>query len=665
MQTKHISLIAQTAFASGDNAATFSHFLPPPTLSFRKMASEAKVQVRLMSANSLRAVNVGKGASDPYAVVTLRRTGETKTTVVCLNTVDPKWYHNLDFKARPDDVLDIRIFDKNLVAGDRDLGTVSVIISDALRETEAVLSEAAFLGKHQSQPQQMYNYASQSYSGSFHNSSLPYPPLRPHQHPPPPPPEPPHAHHFSQHTQQQQQPQQHGNNEPYFPFFPNLQIPNPLRPNNDQDFTTDQSLMENVYIPSAPPLTPPPESEPEFQPTQPYISQPPLPSQQTPSLYPHVPTPPPHVPSATNPVPPPPPPLFASQPAPPPSISHSTFRSSSDSHRSGAPTPSYGLTRADVTLQRSMTRSYPVSPRGWISLVVAPGTMEDLARSAPRNRYKRFQTHKFSEQVGNIGKLPFQNRVGHSVGNMLKKGAEMSGPLKQALDLFQPVQAAFQEHSTWKVDMRDVDTVFHGKRHGWNRNYPAAQKIFQGKSSHVSRLVVQMQHSYLYGGASGIKPLVMMRKDLLEVTGNLLDASDFIELMEDGIRRGKPRMFTYVLMAERLYMAETGAKFFRDMMSKHAMHCSASPEVVYAGELHFRKLPTVSGERKLTLVVDNNSGTYTPDKADLPLVADVFRRNFAGLQVVALDYKDPLLEQYRSDVSSGESGAVAYNNGMR
>lgn len=314
-----------------------------------------------------------------------------------------------------------------------------------------------------------------------------------------------------------------------------------------------------------------------------------------------------------------------------------------------------------------MTRTYPISPRGSVRLVIAPGTIQDLAASAPRNHYKRFQTHKFTEQVGNIGKLPFQNRVGHSVQSILKKGAEKASPLQHALDLFQPVHQAFQEHSTWKIDMRDVDDVFRGKRHGWNTEYPAAQKIFQGKSSAVMRTAVQMQHSYLYGGASGIKPLVMMRKDLLEVTGNLLDGSDFLELMEYGIRRGKPRMFTYVLMPERLYMAETGAKFFRDMMSKHAMHCSASPQVVYAGELHFRRSPIGSGDPELTLVLDNNSGTYAPNEKDLPLVAEVFRRNFAGLLVVALDYKDPLLEQYRSELpfNSAESGAMSVDNSSR
>lgn len=355
--------------------------------------------------------------------------------------------------------------------------------------------------------------------------------------------------------------------------------------------------------------------------------------------------------------PPPPPNAFASSHPEP--VSDLPYRGASRDTFADASFPSgwrhssglvhSGPAAADVLLQRNMTRSYSVSQQGRINIVVAPGWLADLAGSAPRNHFKRFQTHKFSEQVGNIGKIPFQNKVGNSVGKVLKSGAAKSKSLHAALDVLQPVQSAFQEHSTWKIEMRDVVDIFGEKRHPWNRDYQAAQKIFQGKASIVTRRVVQMQHAYLYGGASGIKPLVHVRKDLLEITGNILDAQDFLNLMEYGIRRGKPRMFTYVLMPGRLYVAETGAKFFRDMMSKHAMHCSASPEVVYAGELHFRHSPVASGT-EIRLIIDNNSGTYAPGKEDLPLVEEVFRRNFAGLHVTALDFQDPLLVQYSNEL---------------
>lgn len=306
-----------------------------------------------------------------------------------------------------------------------------------------------------------------------------------------------------------------------------------------------------------------------------------------------------------------------------------------------------GIKCLDAKRQRMLTREYDVWPQGKLHLVIVPANLVDLASAAPRNHYKRFQIHKFSEQMCSAGKMTIHSKLGEGVVKLLKTGADALPPLHSMAELAHPVEAVFQEHSTWKIEMREVTAVFKQKRQGWNRKYSQAQRIFQGSGSVLKRKLVQMQHAYLYGGASGVQPLVNIRKDLLEVTGNIIDAYDFLELMEYGIRRGKPRMFTYVLMEQKLYMAETGAEFFRDIMSKHAMHCSAAPEVVYAGELHFRRAPQGSNEPPIQLVVDNNSGTYAPDKEDLPKVEEVFRRNFDGLHVTALDFQDPLLARYR------------------
>lgn len=129
-------------------------------------------------------------------------------------------------------------------------------------------------------------------------------------------------------------------------------------------------------------------------------------------------------------------------------------------------------------------------------------------------------------------------------------------------------------------------------------------------------------------------------------TGALCGGDQFLELFNYGVRGRKPRMFTYVLKENKLYIAETGANFFMDMNSKHAMHANADEEVVYAGELHFRMRTGEREKRTYILVVDNNSGTYAPAKEDLPRVREVFRRNFANLEVQALDFKDPRLKEY-------------------
>lgn len=301
---------------------------------------------------------------------------------------------------------------------------------------------------------------------------------------------------------------------------------------------------------------------------------------------------------------------------------------------------------ADANMQRMMNLRYDVAPLGSLSLIVAPAWLDNLGRTAPVKPYKKFQIHEHPTHGPHAPKTSMAT----SVSSLVKKGVEKTRPLQNAVNILQPIQAVFQEYSTWKITLLGVLDVFGDKRHSWNRHHVPAQKIFSGKTSLVTRRAVQMQHAYLYGGGSGLKPVQNMRKEMQEVTGNLLDSFDFLQLLNYGIRRGKPRMFTYVLMPNRLYVAETGAKFFRDIMSKHAMHSSASAEVVYAGEMHFRRASPGSNEPDMRLIVDNNSGTYSPGREDLPKVEDVFRRNFPGLSVTALHFQDPLLKQYIRDI---------------
>jgi len=49
------------------------------------------------------------------------------------------------------------------------------------------------------------------------------------------------------------------------------------------------------------------------------------------------------------------------------------------------------------------------------------------------------------------------------------------------------------------------------------------------------------------------------------------------------------------------------------------------------------------------LVIDNNSGTYSPSKDLLPLLQDVFKANFPDMEVEALDREDPKLIEYMKD----------------
>jgi hypothetical protein len=193
-----------------------------------------------------------------------------------------------------------------------------------------------------------------------------------------------------------------------------------------------------------------------------------------------------------------------------------------------------------------------------------------------RNKYKMFVTFKFSEKVKTeVVTKPFK-MLGKRV---LSKAAEVAKPVT---DKVKPLHHVGKEFPTWKVDMLYVYQVFGAKRQGWNRNYEAARKIFE---SSTVRGVVKAQHAMLYGG-TGAPGMTNVRHSLMAETGAISGGMEFVELLRMGMRSGKSRMFTYVLKPDRLYIAETGADFFLDMNSKHAVrqterHACSFTDVYY------------------------------------------------------------------------------------
>lgn len=130
------------------------------------------------------------------------------------------------------------------------------------------------------------------------------------------------------------------------------------------------------------------------------------------------------------------------------------------------------------------------------------------------------------------------------------------------------------------------------------------------------------------------------------------------------------RTFTYVITLDGLMrFTETGKEFGIDLLSKHTMHSDGAVYIACSGEFLVRRLetPTASGDAEpgqpthpddaieggpprtpppakpqyYQLVIDNDSGTYRPDKSVLPDLRAYLQRNFPGLGVVALACDDP------------------------
>ncbi|OBZ75871.1 hypothetical protein A0H81_04973 [Grifola frondosa] len=210
-------------------------------------------------------------------------------------------------------------------------------------------------------------------------------------------------------------------------------------------------------------------------------------------------------------------------------------------------------------------------------------------------------------------------------------------------------------YSTWKVYIKGVRMFFGDTVQHWNRNYKAAQAIFQGPASIAVRSTIQAGHRMLYarttrngfGVINGLEDILQLLHGGKESTGS---RSQFAH-------RIKPAVYTYIIAVDddSFRFSETGAAFFVDFASKHALHSNCAEAVRYSGEFHPRPEcgwenfsdDTPDDQAAWQLVIDNNSGTYSPDPMMLPDLQGLLQYNFPGFKVIALDFNDPRLAQSR------------------
>lgn len=187
-------------------------------------------------------------------------------------------------------------------------------------------------------------------------------------------------------------------------------------------------------------------------------------------------------------------------------------------------------------------------------------------------------------------------------------------------------------YSAYTIEFHSVAEVFQSKFQHWNEKYDKAVQIFgSGAPALAIRGIIHTQHSNLY-------------KEWKSSQGKLFYADDFFRLFDYGERNQKRRVFTYVLMDDGFRCSETGSAFFRDFLSKHALHSNAAKEVRFSGEFHIQ--PSSNRPLGHKLIIDNNSGTYSPSKEDLPLLEQLFKINFPDIEIETYDREDPKLLEY-------------------
>jgi hypothetical protein len=160
-----------------------------------------------------------------------------------------------------------------------------------------------------------------------------------------------------------------------------------------------------------------------------------------------------------------------------------------------------------------------------------------------------------------------------------------------------------------------IKEVFDDVRHPWNRKYPKACSIYRNPvllsavrsqvgsgrrrtcggcvlwraPGHACRSRGAGHHFRPLTAFLPALPLLLLQHKALFSThlgrarcGVLCSPADFFSAFNNGYRAGQRRYFTYSLLPDSLRCSETGAAFFSDFMSKHAMHAGGAEEVVFA-----------------------------------------------------------------------------------
>ncbi|KAG2774058.1 hypothetical protein JG687_00005653 [Phytophthora cactorum] len=192
-----------------------------------------------------------------------------------------------------------------------------------------------------------------------------------------------------------------------------------------------------------------------------------------------------------------------------------------------------------------------------------------------------------------------------------------------------------RESFAYHVQLHDIP-AFLAQDNEWNHNHKSVVKIFSPDhpEAPVLRKAIATEHAVVY------------KHDADTIYGEFKGPADFFNLLHDGKRLDKPVLFTYAIIETGWYFSETGAAFFKDILSKHMLHSGAQFNVKYAGEFHVEK--GSPGEFKL--FIDNNSGTYAPPKEELPQLKALLETNFPGISIEALDRASPELKEKRKEI---------------
>lgn len=223
-----------------------------------------------------------------------------------------------------------------------------------------------------------------------------------------------------------------------------------------------------------------------------------------------------------------------------------------------------------------------------------------LETSAPPRAFVQFINKKYRPSM--VEKIPFRkSAIAKIAKGVVGIASNVAGAIHPALEIDSTIKQQLRSHSTYTVKLSGIESAFGGKMQGYNKEYSAAKRIFEGKLSFTMKKALVVQHNYLYGKPVINSSVAELRKDFYLTNGHFIDGIDLGNLLSFGDRNGKNRVYTYVIIDDEFRFCESGAAFAKDIESKHAMHAAAQPEVVYAGEFHWQKNVSDNGNNVLVV----------------------------------------------------------------
>ncbi|KAI5286789.1 hypothetical protein KEM54_006507 [Ascosphaera aggregata] len=165
---------------------------------------------------------------------------------------------------------------------------------------------------------------------------------------------------------------------------------------------------------------------------------------------------------------------------------------------------------------------------------------------------------------------------------------------------------------------------------------------------HQHTRIYNYDRSTMYGVCNSLES---MSKTFLE----------FVSYAEGG------KIFTYVVTLDGEWrFTETGKEFGIDMLSKHSMHSDVAIYIAFSGEFFVRRrkghhrsasrrstLERVSTDENdpshYELIIDNESGTYRPDNALLPVLQEYLAKNLPGIKVRAMSVQSDELQAMKEE----------------